>query len=91
MNPTAAAANSNITGHSEPNTVTSRIPPIIFVGDEELEEQFLTGDEVSQEVMDVMANQVMTAVDNNTAPMNAIYMQQSQQDEELDLRPSRRS
>ena len=39
----------------------------------------------SQEVMDVMANRVMTPVDKITAPLNPIYTQQSQQDEELDL------
>ena len=62
---------------------------MVFVGDEQLEEQFLTGDEVSQEVMDVMANRVTTPVDNNAAPLNPIYTQRSQQDEELDLQPSR--
>ena len=62
---------------------------MVFVGDEDLEEQILTKDEESQEVMGVTANQVMTPVDNNTSPLNPIYMQRSQQDEELDLQPSR--
>ena len=61
---------------------------MVFVGDEDLEEQILTGDEDSQEVMDVTANRVMTPVDNNIAPLNPIYTQRLQQDEELDLQPS---
>ena len=75
MNSTTVAATSNITQHSEPNTDTSRIPPMVFVGDEELEEQFLTGDEASQEVVDIMANRVTTPVNNNIAPLNPIYTQ----------------
>ena len=76
LNSTTIAANLNATQHSEPNMMnTSRIPPMVFVGDEELEEQFLTEDEVSQEVIDIMANQVTTPVDNSTAPLNPIYSQ----------------
>ena len=45
---TAAAANSSTSQHSEPNTMnTSRLPSMVFVGDEQLKEQFLTGDEAS--------------------------------------------
>ena len=39
--------------------------------------------------MDIMANRVTTPVDNDTAPLNPMYTQRSQQDEDLDLQPSR--
>ena len=54
-------------------TDMSRGPSMVFVDDEGLEEQFLTEDEVSQEVMDVTVNQVMTPVENDAAPLNPIY------------------
>ena len=57
---------------------TSRVPPMVFVDDEGLEEQFLMEDEMSQEVMDVTANQVITPVEDHAAPLNLIYMQRSQ-------------
>ena len=51
----AAAASSSITQTSVPTetnmTNTSRVPCMVFVDDEGLEEQFLTGDEASQEVI----------------------------------------
>ena len=49
------------------------------------------GDEASQEVMDTTANRVVTPVDteDNAAPLNPIYTQRSQQDEDLDLQLSR--
>ena len=65
---------------------------MVYVDDEVLEEQFLTGDEASQEVMDITANRVTTPVgtEDDAAPLNPIYTQRSQQDEEeLDLQPSR--
>ena len=34
----------------------SRVPRMVFVEEEGLEEQFVTEDEVSQEVMDITAN-----------------------------------
>ena len=91
---TPVAASSNITQPSEatePNTMDmSRVLPMVFIDDEGLEEQFLMGDEASAEVMDVTANRVTTPVDNNNvAPLNPIYTQRSQQDEDLDLQPSR--
>ena len=72
-------------------TNTSRVPPVVYIDDEGLEEQFLTGDEASQEIMDITANRVTTPVDmeDNAAPLNPIYTQRSQQDEDLDLQPSR--
>ena len=65
---------------------------MVYVDDEVLEEQFLTGDEASQEVMDITANRVTIPVwtEDDAAPLNPIYTQRSQQDEEeLDLQPSR--
>ena len=70
-------------------TDTSRVPHMVFVEDEGLEEQFLMEDESSQEVMDVTANQVTMPIENDAAPLNPIYMQRSQRDEDLDLQPSR--
>ena len=71
-------------------TDASTVPLMVYVDDEGLEEQFLIGDEASQEIMDITANRVTTPVDNNdAAPLDLIYTQRSQQDEELDLHPSR--
>ena len=77
VNPTTTtqAAIGEIT---EVNTTdASRVPPMVFVDKEGLEEQFLTEDEASQEVMDITANRVTTPV-NDTAPLNPIYTQKSQ-------------
>ena len=42
---------------TEANTTgTSGIPPMVFVDDEGLEEQFLTENEVSQDIMDITVN-----------------------------------
>ena len=68
----------------EANTTnTSGVPPMVFVDDEGLEEQFLTEDDDSPNVLDTSANCVTTPV--NTIPTN----QGTQQNEELDLQPSR--
>ena len=79
-------------GTTEQNmTNASRVLPMVYVDDEGLEEQFLMGDEASQEVMDITANRVTTPVDteDDAAPFNPIYTQRSQQDEEeLDLQHS---
>ena len=101
VNPTATTSatpvpNTSVTQHSESITEqnmtgASRVPPMVCVDNEGLEEQFLTGDEESREVMDITANRVTTPVDteDDTAPLNPIFMQRSQQDnEELDLQPS---
>ena len=48
----------------EPNaTNTSGVPPMVFVDDEGLEEQFLTEDGDSANVLDTSANRVTTPVD----------------------------
>ena len=64
-------------------TGASGVPPMVFVDDEGLEEQFLTEDEDMQNILDTTANRVTTPVD--TIPVN----QGTQQEEELDLQPSR--
>ena len=64
-------------------TGVSGVPPMVFVDDEGLEEQFLTEDEDMQNILDTTANCVTTPVD--TIPVN----QGTQQEEELDLQPSR--
>ena len=82
-NHASAAPNSSITQPSEPTegnmTDVFSVLPMVFVYDEGLEEQFLIGNEASQEVMDITANRVTTPVDtdNNTAPLNPIYTQRS--------------
>ena len=66
-------------------TNTSGVPPMVFVDDEGLEEQFLTEDEYSANVLDTSANHV-------TSPMDTIQTNQGiqqVQNEELDLQPSR--
>ena len=78
--PGAATVNEpvemNVTG-------ASGVPPMVFVDDESPEEQFLTEDEDTQNILDTTANRVTTPVD--TTPIN----QGTQQEEELDLQPSR--
>ena len=64
----------------------SGVPPMVFVDDEGLEEQFLTEDEDTPNVLDTTANRVTTPV--NTTPEN--QGTQQVQEEELDLKPSRR-
>ena len=64
-------------------TGASGVPPMVFVDDEGLEEQFLTEDEDMQNILDTTADCVMTPVD--TIPVN----QGTQREEELDLQPSR--
>ena len=80
--------NTTTRGVSGANT-TDRVPQMVFVDDEGMEEQFLTEDEASWEVTDITANQVMTPVENEEVPLDPIYTQRSQRDEELDLQPSR--
>ena len=64
-------------------TGASGVPPMVFVDDKGLEEQFLTEDEDMQNILDTTANCVTTPVD--TTPVN----QGTQQEEEFDLQPSR--
>ena len=44
-------------------TATSGVPPMVFVDDEGLEEQFLTEDEDTPNVLDTTANRVTMPVD----------------------------
>ena len=77
MNPTPEIAMAN--EPMEMNaTATSGVPPMVFVDDEGLEEQFLTEDEDTPNVLDTTANCVTTPVDT-----------QQVQEEDLDLQPSR--
>ena len=66
-------------------TDASGVPPMVFVDDEGLEEQFLTEDEDTPNILDTTANRVTTPVD--TIPKNQGIEQV--QEEELDLQPSR--
>ena len=62
VNPTPETATAN--APMEMNaTNTSGVPPMVFVDDEGLEEQFLTEDEGSANVLDTSANRVTTPVD----------------------------
>ena len=56
---------------------TERVPEMVFVDDEGLEEQFLTEDEASWEVADITANRVTTPVENEAVPLDPIYTQRS--------------
>ena len=58
---------------------------MVFVDDEGLEEQFLTEDEDTQDMLDITANCVTTPVDSIPVHQGA----QQPRDEELDLQPSR--
>ena len=66
-------------------TNTSGVPPMVFVDDEGLEEQFLTDGEDTTNIQDTSANRVTTPV--STTPTNRSIQQI--QHEELDLQPSR--
>ena len=71
-------------------STTTAVPPLVYVDEDRLEEQFLTEDEATQEIADVTANRVTTPVEvTDTAPLDPIYTQRSQQEEALDLQPSR--
>ena len=66
-------------------TGPSGVPPMVFVDDEGLEEQFLTEDEDTPNVLDTTANHVTTPVDTIPESQGT----QEAQEEELDLQPSR--
>ena len=66
-------------------TNASGVPQMVFVDDEGLEEQILTEDEDTANVLDTSANHLATSVD--TTPTN-LSIQQTQ-NEELNLQPSR--
>ena len=62
---------------------------MVYVDEDGLEEQFLTEDEASQEIAEVTTNRVTTPMETvDTAPLDPIYTQRSQQDQDLDLHPS---
>ena len=91
VNPTPETANEPM----EMNTTNaSGVPPMAFVDDEGLEEQFFTEDEDTPNVLDTTANHVTTPVDTNrvTMPVDTIPENQGTQqaqEQELDLQPSR--
>ena len=66
-------------------TNTSGVPPMVYVDDEGLEEQFLTDCEDSPSILDTMVNRVTTPVE----VVHANQGTQQTQEEELDLQPSR--
>ena len=69
---------------------TTTVPPLVYVDEDGLEEQFLMEDEATQEIAEVTTNRVTTPVETvDTAPLDPIYTQRSQQEEELDLQPAR--
>ena len=84
VNPASGATTANEPREANA-TNTSGVPPMVFVDDEGLEEQFLTEDEDSANVLDTSANRVTTPVD--TIPTNQGIQQM--QNEELDLQPFR--
>ena len=65
-------------------TNASTVSSMVFVDDEGLEEQFLTEDEDTPNVLDTTANRVTTPV-----AVHANQGTQQVQEEELDLQPSR--
>ena len=84
----------NVTNEAadEVNTrnATTTVPPLVYVDEDGLEEQFLTEDEASHEIVDVTANRVTTPIETaDAAPLDPIYTQRSEQEEDLDLWPSR--
>ena len=82
VNPAAETAS----GPTEANAANvSGVPPMVFVDDEGLEEQFLTDGEDTTNAQDTSSNRVTTPV--NTTPTNRSIQQI--QHEELDLQPSR--
>ena len=66
-------------------TNSSGVPPMVFVDDEGLEEQLLTEDEDTPNVLDTTADRVTTLVE----AVHTNQVTQQTQEEELDLHPSR--
>ena len=74
----------------EVDTGSHTVPPLVYVDEDSLEEQFLMEDEATQVIAEVTTNRVTTPVETaDTAPLDPIYTQRSQQEEDLDLQPSR--
>ena len=84
VNPTPDIATANEPMEANA-TNTSGVPPMVFVDDEGLEEQFLTEDEDTPNALDITANRVTTPVE----AVHANQVTQQTQEEELDLQPSR--
>ena len=84
INPASGTATASELTETNATNV-SRIPQMVFVDDEGLEEQFLTDGEDTANVLDTSANGVTTPV--NTTPTSRSIQQT--QHEELDLQPSR--
>ena len=81
-----ASGTTTTNNPTEINTTNaSGVPPMVFVDDEGLEEQFLTEDEDTPNVLDTTANRVKTPVE----AVHANKVIQQTQEEELDLQPSR--
>ena len=79
-------ASETASGPAEANAANaSGVPPMVFVDDEGLEEQFLTDGEDTTNVQDTSANRITTPV--NTTPTNRSIQQI--QHKKLDLQPSR--
>ena len=84
VNPTPGTATVNVPMEMNA-TGASGVPPMVFVDDEGLEEQFLTEDEDTPNVLDTTANHVTTPVDTILENQGT----EQAQEEELDLQPSR--
>ena len=70
----------------ETNTTnTTGVPPMVFVDDKGLEEQFLTDGEDTPNFLDTTVNRVITPVET----VHTNQATQQTQEEELDLQPSR--
>ena len=84
MNPAFGATTANELMEANA-TNTSGVPPMVFVDDKGLEEQFLTEDEDTPNILDTTANCVTTPVE----AVHANQVTQQRREEELDLQPSR--
>ena len=77
VNPTPGTATVN--EPMEMNaTDASGVPPMVFVDDEGLEEQFLTEDEDTPNVLDTAANRVTTPVDTIPENQDHLYYPRTQ-------------
>ena len=91
---TTEVGNINEVTNYTVSTATSAIPPLTYVNDdgyEGLEEQFLSGEELSEdEVPDITENRVVTpqGMEASNGPLNPRYTQPAGTDEDLDVQPS---
>ena len=90
----AEVGNINEVTNYTVSTAASAISPLTYVNDdgyEGLEEQFLSGEEMSEdEVADTTANRVVTpqGMETSDGPLNPRYTQPAGTDGELDVQPS---